>query len=129
MARSYGDLRENFEFKAAKEMQRVLMRRKSETERDLSRARGTKFENPDTTQVSIGTVVTVKNAVSGNKVTYTILGAWDGVPEQFIISYLTAIGQALIGHKIGEQVEIPTETGTEKVEIVSIKPYMVAVEA
>ena len=40
-ARSYGDLRENFEFKSAKEQQRVLMRRRAEAERDLSQARGT----------------------------------------------------------------------------------------
>src|SRR5215211_2492014 len=56
VARSYGDLRENFEFKAAKEMQRVLMRRRAEMERDVSIARGTNFENPDVSQVSIGTV-------------------------------------------------------------------------
>jgi hypothetical protein len=50
-ARSYGDLRENFEFKSAKEQQRVLMRRRAEAERNLSRARGTNFENRDTSQV------------------------------------------------------------------------------
>src|SRR5262249_40307915 len=60
IARSYGDLRENFEFKAAKEMQRVLGRRRSETERELSLARGTDFANPDTSVVSIGTIVTLK---------------------------------------------------------------------
>ena len=121
VARSYGDLRENFEFKAAKEMQRVLMRRKSEMERDLSRARGTNFETPDTAQVSIGTAVTVRNSQSGDTTTYTILGAWDGIPERQIISYLTAIGQALLGHKPGEQVEIPTEHGSDQFEIVSIE--------
>jgi hypothetical protein len=47
VARSYGDLRENFEFKAAKEMQAVLMRRKQELEAMLHRARGTNFENPE----------------------------------------------------------------------------------
>ena len=123
VARSYGDLRENFEFKAAKEMQRVLMRRKAETERDLSRARGTNFENPDTNQVSIGTVVTVRNVETGASQTYTILGAWDGEPEKQILSYLTAFGQAVLGKKIGDQVELPTEHGTEKVEIISIEPY------
>ena len=61
-ARSYGDLRENFEFKSAKEQQRVLMRRRAEAESDLSRARGTNFENPDTTQVSIGTIVTLRDS-------------------------------------------------------------------
>jgi len=129
VARSYGDLRENFEFKAAKEMQRVLMRRKSETERDLSRARGTNFESPDLTQVSIGTVVTIRAAASGTETTYTILGAWDGVPEKNIISYLTAIGQALLGHKPDEQIDVPTEHGTEKIEIVSIAAYQPAVAA
>lgn len=123
VARSYGDLRENFEFKAAKEMQRVLMRRKSETERDLSRARGTNFENPDTAQVSIGTIVTVRNVQTGATETYTILGAWDGEPEKQILSYLAALGQAVLGKKVGEQVELPTEHGTEKVEIVAITAY------
>ena len=54
IARSYGDLSENFEFKAAKQMQSVLMRRKSELEQMLHDARGTAFENPDTSRVSIG---------------------------------------------------------------------------
>ncbi|HEV8419309.1 MAG TPA: hypothetical protein VGQ43_11285, partial [Candidatus Udaeobacter sp.] len=49
IARSYGDLSENFEFKAAKQMQSVLMRRKAELEQMLHDARGTSFENPDTT--------------------------------------------------------------------------------
>src|SRR5260221_14286487 len=59
IARSYGDLRENHEYKAAKEMQKILMRRKAELEVDLVRARGTDFQNPKTDVVSIGTQVTV----------------------------------------------------------------------
>src|SRR5260221_6628645 len=59
IARSYGDLRENHEYKAAKEMQKILMRRKAELEVDLVRARGTDFQNPKTDAVSIGTQVTV----------------------------------------------------------------------
>src|SRR5438552_6748433 len=62
LARSYGDLSENFEFKAAKQMQSVLMRRKAEIEQMLHNARGTSFENPDTSRVSIGTIVTLRNA-------------------------------------------------------------------
>lgn len=123
IARSYGDLRENFEFKAAKEMQRVLMRRKAETEHALARARGTNFENPDTAQVSIGTAVTLRNIETGFVQSYSLLGAWDSDPANGIISYLTAIGQALLGHKVGEQVDLPTEHGSEKVEIVSIEAY------
>nr|MDQ6940880.1 GreA/GreB family elongation factor [Verrucomicrobiota bacterium] len=120
IARSYGDLRENFEFKAAKEMQAVLMRRKSELESALHNARGTNFENPDTSQVSIGTIVTLRDTNSGNEETYTILGAWDGDPDRRIISYQTAIGQALLGHKVGEKVILNTDQGTGTFEIRSI---------
>lgn len=123
VARSYGDLRENFEFKAAKEMQRVLQRRQSEMERDLSLARGTNFENADTNVVSIGTVVALKNVETGATQSYSLLGAWDSDPSNGIISYLTAIGQALLGRKAGEQIDLPTETGTEKIEIVSIEAH------
>ncbi len=122
LAREYGDLRENFEFKAAKEMQRVLSRQKVEMEMDLARSRGTNFENPDTSQVSIGTVVTVRDH-TGSDTTYTILGAWDGKPEENILSYKTQIGQALLGQPVGTSVTVPTETGEQEVSIVSIEAW------
>ncbi|MGI9087078.1 MAG: GreA/GreB family elongation factor [Chthoniobacterales bacterium] len=121
VARSYGDLRENFEFKAAKEMQAVLMRRKVELEGALHRARGTSFENPDLSQVSIGTVVTLRATSSGKDESYTILGAWDSDPEQGIISYQTAIGQALLGHRVGEKITLNTDQGSEIFEISAIE--------
>jgi transcription elongation factor GreA len=122
IARSYGDLSENFEFKAAKQMQSVLMRRKAELEQMLHNARGTSFENPDTSRVSIGTIVTLRNAETKNEETYTILGAWDGDPDRHIISYQTAIGQALLGHEVGETVSLNTEHGVAQLKIVSIQP-------
>ncbi len=121
VARSYGDLSENFEYKAAKQMQAVLVRRRSELERDLQNARGTAFENADTSRVSIGTVVTVRDKSSKKQETYTILGAWDGNPERNIISYQTAIGQALLGHKAGEIVTLNTDQGTGESEVISIE--------
>ena len=42
------------------------------------------------------------------------------------IQFLTAVGQALLGHKPGEHIDLPTEHGTEKVEIVSIEAYRTA---
>ncbi len=121
LARSYGDLRENFEFKAAKEMQAVLMRRKTELEQMLHSARGTGFENPDTSQVSIGTIVSLREEKSGQEETYTVLGAWDGDPDRHIISYKTVIGQALLGHRAGEVVELNTDHGTGRFTIRSIE--------
>lgn len=119
-ARSYGDLRENFEFKSAKEQQAVLGRRKVELERALANARGTNFENPDTSVVSIGTTVRIRNPEDGKEETFSILGAWDSAPELGIISYKAAIGQALLGRKSGEEVEIP---GGRKARIVSIEAF------
>lgn len=123
IARSYGDLRENFEFKAAKEMQRVLGRRRAETMRDLGIARGTDFSNSDTAQCSVGTIVTLKEAGDGRIDVYTILGAWDGDPDKGIVSYQSALAQALIGHKVGEQVNVPTEHGDRVAQIEKIEAY------
>lgn len=127
LARSYGDLRENFEFKAAKEMQTVLMRRKAEMEQALARARGTNFENPDLSQVSIGTIVTLRETGGVEAAeTYSILGAWDGDPTKQIISYQTAMGQALLGHRTGDTVRLPGDTpsaSAREVVIQEIKAY------
>jgi len=121
VARSYGDLRENFEFKAAKQMQAVLMRRKSELEQMLHRARGTDFSNADTSQISIGTIITLREAESGQEESYTVLGAWDGDPERHIISYQTAIGQSLLGKKPGDRVTLNTDHGTATYEVIEIR--------
>jgi transcription elongation factor GreA len=120
LARSYGDLSENFEFKAAKQMQSVLMRRKGELEQMLHNARGTSFENPDTSRVSIGTIVKLRDLETNKEEIYTILGAWDGDPDRHIISYQTAIGQALLGHEIGDTVSLNTEHGAAQFAIISI---------
>ena len=121
VARSYGDLRENFEFKAAKQMQAVLMRRKSELEQMLHRARGTDFSNADTSQISIGTIVTLREVESAQEESYTVLGAWDGDPERHIISYQTAIGQSLLGKKPRDRVTLNTDHGTATYEVIEIR--------
>jgi transcription elongation GreA/GreB family factor len=121
LARSYGDLSENFEFKAAKQMQAVLMRRKTELEQMLLNARGTAFQSPDTSRVSIGTIVTLRDADSESEETYTILGAWDGDPDRHIISYQTAIAQALMGHSLGEVVTLNTDQGSGQFAVLSIE--------
>ena len=105
IARSYGDLRENHEFKAAKEMQKVLMRQKQELEGQLMRARGTDFSNTTTEAVAIGSVVLATDLGTNQPETFTILGAWDSDPDKGIISYLSPVGAALLNHKPGEEVE------------------------
>jgi len=122
-ARSYGDLRENFEFKSAKEQQAVLNRQKGELELMLNNARGTNFENVDTSAVSIGTVVTVEPSEGGTHETYSILGAWDGVPEKGWVSYQAVIGKALLGKNVGEVLDLPADKGTRSMKIVKIETF------
>jgi transcription elongation GreA/GreB family factor len=124
VARSYGDLRENFEYKAAKQMQAVLNKFRTDLERDLNNAQGTDFSGADASSVNIGTVVTLEGA-DGKEITYTILGAWDSDPDTNLVSYLSDIGQALIGEKPGATVEIrdlETEQ-TQTLTVKSIKPW------
>jgi transcription elongation factor GreA len=113
IARSYGDLRENHEYKAAKEMQKILMRQKFDLETQLSRARGTDFANVKTDAVSIGTKVGVTDLNSKQSETFEILGAWDSDPEHGVISYLTPVAQTLLNKKVGEEVEMELD-GTKK---------------
>jgi len=105
IARSYGDLRENHEYKAAKEMQKLLMKQKSELENQLVRARGSDFANPRLEVVSIGTAVRAIDLEANRPEQFTILGAWDSEPEKGVVSYLSPMAQALLNHKVGDEVE------------------------
>jgi len=123
-AREHGDLRENSEFKMAKQDQSVLMAQKGQLERDLARARVTDFKDATTDQASIGTVVAVRKVADGSTATFTILGAWDGDPDRHIISYKTAFGAALLGRKPGEVVKVKTAGVDEEFTIVGISRYV-----
>jgi transcription elongation GreA/GreB family factor len=109
IARSYGDLRENHEYKAAKEMHRLLMLKKAELENQLVRARGTDFSDARTDQVTIGSRVQVTEPGTGHTESFTILGAWDSDPTNGIISYLSPVAQGLLNHRPGEEVEFELE--------------------
>lgn len=121
LARSYGDLRENHEYKAAKEMQKVLMRRKEELEASLVRARGTDFANAKTDVVSIGTIVRVTNLDNKRNETFTVLGAWDSDPDKGVVSYLTPVAQSLLNRKPGDEVEFEIHGARYRHRIESIE--------
>jgi len=123
-AREHGDLRENSEFKMAKQDQSVLMAQKGQLERDLARARVTDFKDATTDQASVGTVVEVRKVADGSTTTFTILGAWDGDPDRHIISYKTAFGAALLGRKPGDVVKVKTAGVDEEFTLVGISRYV-----
>jgi transcription elongation GreA/GreB family factor len=123
IARSYGDLRENHEYKAAKEMQKLLMRRKAELEGQLDRARGTDFANARTDVVSIGTVVNVVNLATNQAERFTVLGAWDSDPDKGLVSYLSPVAQSLLNRKIGDEVEFEIHGVQHRHRIESVEPF------
>ncbi len=125
-ARSYGDLSENHEFKAAKEMQKMLMRRKDELETQLTRARGTDFANARTDIVSIGTVVQAMDLGANQPETFTILGAWDSDPERGVISYLSPVAQSLLNNKVGDEVEFELHGAKRRHRIERIEAFRAA---
>lgn len=122
VAREHGDLRENSEYKMAKQDQQVLMAQKANLERELSHARMTDFKDTATDQVGIGSVVVVRND-AGATVSYTILGAWDSDPAQHIISYKTPFGQSLLGKKTGDRVIVRSGNTEESYQIATISRY------
>ena len=120
IARSYGDLRENHEYKAAKEMQKLIMRQKADLEAQLVRARGTDYSNARTDVVGIGTIVDVTDLNTTNPEKFTVLGAWDSDPDKGVISYLTPVAQSLFNRKVGEEVEFEMDNAKRRYRIDSI---------
>ncbi len=124
IARSYGDLRENFEYKSAKDLEKYLGHRRNALDKEINNARGTDFKGSDASKVNIGTVVTLADA-SGKEVVMTVLGAWDSIPETKTVSYLSEVGKALVGRMPGDTVQVRDEL-TEvmgELTIRSIKPF------
>ncbi|AKJ64540.1 GreA/GreB family elongation factor [Kiritimatiella glycovorans] len=120
-ARSYGDLRENAEYKAAKERQRLLAQRVRELESMLDRVKPTDFSGYGAEKAGTATVVELGYS-GGRRDRYIILGCWDGDEERGIISSQTALAQALEGHGEGENVRVPGEEGEIICRLVSVKP-------
>ncbi|MDR1104851.1 MAG: transcription elongation factor GreA [Treponema sp.] len=104
-ALSLGDLRENAEYKAAKEKQELLNSTAARLKDEIDRAQLFDPATVNTRRVSFGTVVTLKNVAGGKKEKYTILGPWESDPDKNIISYLSPFGGTILNREAGEQVD------------------------
>jgi transcription elongation factor GreA len=105
-AREFGDLSENFEYKAAKEKQAQLMEKARLIEQALKKVKLIKAENIDASAVSIGTRVTLRSTDKGDTIEYTILGRWDTDLNKHILSNEAPVAQTLLGRKQGETVSL-----------------------
>jgi transcription elongation GreA/GreB family factor len=116
-ARAMGDLRENFEYKSARQRHEYLNARASALNAELARVRLIDTAGTDTSEVRIGTRLGLSGA-SGKR-TMTILGPWESQPEEDVISYESDLAQDLLGRKLGETVQVGGESWT----IESIEPF------
>ncbi|GHT94808.1 transcription elongation factor GreA [Spirochaetia bacterium] len=110
-ALSLGDLRENAEYKAAKEKQEILNSTVGKLKDEIERAQLFDPGSINTNRVSFGTKVVLKNNSNGKNEEYTILGPWESDPENRIISYLSPFGGAIVNKKVGEQFDFSINDG------------------
>ncbi len=115
-AKEQGDLSENAEYVSAKEEQNRIEQQIAEMEVLLKSAQV--IEKSDTNMVSIGNVVTLK--CNGESKTYQIVGSNEADPLHGKVSNESPIGQALLGHRVQETINIPTPAGTKECTIVKI---------
>jgi len=116
-ARALGDLRENFEYKAARQRHEYLNSRAAALNSELSRVRIIDTKDMDASEVRIGTRIRLGGA-QGQR-TITILGPWESKPEEDVISYESEQAVELLGRKIGDEVPL----GGESWRVEAIEPY------
>jgi transcription elongation GreA/GreB family factor len=116
-ARAMGDLRENFEYKSARQRHEYLNARASALNGELNRARPIDTTGMDISEVRIGTRVHLSG--TGKSRTVTILGPWESKPEEDIISYESDMAKEILGKSVGAAVDAAGETWT----IAMIEPH------
>ena len=120
-ARAQGDLSENAEYDAAKELQAKNEYEIAEIEAMLKNAVVIDESVLDANTVEVGVTVKVKNITLGFEDEYQIVGIAEADPFKNRISNDSPVGKGLLGHKVGETVEIETPGGVVKIKIKGIK--------
>lgn len=116
-ARAMGDLRENFEYKSARQRHEYLTSRAETLNRELSRARPIDLGDVDTSAVHVGTRAVL--TADGDELELTILGPWESEPESGVLSHESELAQRLLGMTPDEEIEIRGRRYTlERVETI-----------
>lgn len=119
-ALAFGDISENSEYDEAKNDQADLEKRIMKLEGLLSNARIIDESEIKTDEVSIGSIVTVKDMDYDEITQYAIVGATEADPYENRISNESPVGKSLIGKKVGDVIEVAVPDGFAKFEIQKI---------
>lgn len=120
-AREFGDLSENAEYDAAKDDQGLIEARIRELEETLKRAKIIDGEAIDTTTVSVGCFVEVHDLDYDEKNEFKLVGSAEANYDEKKISNESPLGAALVGHKVGETVEVKAPAGVSCFKILGIR--------
>lgn len=119
-AREKGDLKENAEYKAAREEQGMLEAKMAELEMKLATGKFIDEDDIDTSKVSLLTRVTIRNVKNNKEMTYYIVPESDSNVREKKISSSSPVGSGLLNHKPGEIATIKTPAGEMQFEILKI---------
>ncbi len=119
-AREHGDLRENAEFKAAKERQQFIDTRMAELEYKLGDAQVIEVTAGISETVVFGATVRLLNLESEEEKLYTLIGQEEADLKNGSISVQSPIGRALISHRVGDIVKVNRPAGMIEYEIQEI---------
>ena len=120
-ARAHGDLSENAEYDAAKAEQARIEGRINDIELMLRDVEIIDEENVDTNSVNIGTTVRILAVASNTEFEYQIVGTAEANINNGRISNESPVGAALIGHAVGDVVDINVPGGTMSYKVLEIK--------
>ena len=121
-ARAHGDLKENAEYHAAKELQGLVEAKISEMESTLANAQVIDVkEIPETGRVIFGSTIKVYDIEKDNEVIYKIVGNLESDPEKGHISIDTPIAKGLVGKFVDDEIKINTPSGELNFEVVEVK--------
>jgi transcription elongation factor GreA len=119
-AREHGDLRENAEYKSAKERQSFLQARVAQLHRRLAALNMVNLDRIPRDKVGLGSTVTVKQEDTGEEIIWEIVVPEDADPTIGRISPSSPIGKCLLGHEEGDSVEVRVPSGTKTYEITKL---------
>ena len=120
VALSFGDLSENSEYDEAKNEQGIVESRIAEIEATLAHAQIIDDDDISTEKVGIGNIVKILDIEMDEEMEFQIVGTSEANIEKGKMSDESPIGGALIGRKIGEEVEVETPSGVLKFRILNI---------
>jgi transcription elongation factor GreA len=120
-ALSFGDLSENSEYDEAKNEQAFVEGRIVTLENMLKNAKVIDEEDVKTDIISVGATVRVNEIEYDDEMEITIVGSAEADPAEMRLSNESPIGRGLLGHKVGETVEIQVPEGTRRFEVLEIK--------